>query len=119
MALKMEQNFDYKGDDWWEWWVWIEGPDSELDQVKRVVHTSLIRYQNFDYKGDDWWEWWVWIEGPDSELDQVKRVVYTLHPTFPNPVRTISDRSTKFRLKSAGWGTFRIFARVFYKSGEP
>ena len=74
--------------------------------------------QDYNYKGDDWWEWAMWIEGSESELDQIRHVVYTLHPTFPNPVRTISDRRTKFRLETAGWGTFRIQAKIIYKSGE-
>jgi transcription initiation factor IIF auxiliary subunit len=66
----------------------------------------------------DYWNWWVWIEGPDSELDQIDHVVYTLHPTFPNPVRTISDRASKFTLKTSGWGVFRLRAKVFYKDGN-
>lgn len=75
--------------------------------------------QDFDYKGEDWWEWWVWIEGADAELDAISQVIYTLHPTFPNPVRTIRDRRSKFRLSTGGWGTFRIRAKVVLKSGSP
>ena len=50
--------------------------------------------QDFEYQGDDWWKWWVWIDGPKEELDQIDHVVYTLHPTFPNPVRIVRDRSS-------------------------
>ena len=75
--------------------------------------------QDFTYEGDDWWKWWIWIDGTETELDRISEVIYTLHPTFPDPVRTVRDRSTKFRLETAGWGTFRILAKVVPKSGKP
>jgi hypothetical protein len=59
-----------------------------------------------------WWEWAVWLEGEEVELDRVREVTYTLHPTFPQPVRTTADRASKFKLESAGWGEFMIFAGV-------
>lgn len=78
---------------------------------------SLKIAQDFDYKGNDWWEWSVWIDGPDSELDEVEQVEYTLHPTFPKPVRTVADRRSKFRLQTAGWGVFTIYAKAIHKDG--
>ncbi len=43
---------------------------------------------------------------------------YTLHPTFPNPVRTVRDRTTKFRLDTRGWGVFTIYVKVVAKDGS-
>lgn len=74
--------------------------------------------QGFKYQGEDYWDWWIWIEGSQDELDQIAHVIYILHPTFPNPVREVKDRSTKFRLKTAGWGVFRIRATVKHKNGK-
>jgi transcription initiation factor IIF auxiliary subunit len=74
--------------------------------------------QGFKYQGDDYWDWWVWIEGAPQELDQIERVIYILHPTFPSPVREVKDRSTKFRLQTAGWGVFQIRATVRHKDGK-
>jgi transcription initiation factor IIF auxiliary subunit len=74
--------------------------------------------QGFEYQGSDYWRWWVLLSGTESELDTVDHVVYTLHPTFPQPVRTVSDRSTSFRLETAGWGTFTIYAKVVGKDGR-
>ncbi len=71
-----------------------------------------------EYDGEDWWKWAVWVEGSDAALDRIKFVEWNLHPTFPDPVRTISDRDSKFRLKTAGWGTFPIRARVQLKDGR-
>jgi len=74
--------------------------------------------QDFIYQGDDWWKWRIWIEGTDAELDEIDKVVYTLHETFPDPVRVIKDRQSKFRLESSGWGIFRIHAKVHLKGGS-
>jgi len=74
--------------------------------------------QEYTYEGDDWWEWAVWIDAPDEELDFVEYVEYTLHPTFPKPVKEIRDRSTRFRLETAGWGVFTIYAKAFLKNGK-
>ncbi|MDR4467776.1 MAG: TIR domain-containing protein [Nitrospira sp.] len=69
-------------------------------------------------KGKDWWEWSVWLDGEKKELDAIAHVVYTLHPTFPNPVVRVSDRKTKFRLDSSGWGEFTIYLQINQKDGS-
>jgi transcription initiation factor IIF auxiliary subunit len=74
--------------------------------------------QSEHYEGDDWWAWSVWIEGDDDALDQVEFVEWRLHPTFPNPVRRVTDRGTRFRLETGGWGVFPIVARVHMKDGS-
>ena len=74
--------------------------------------------QDCKYVGDDYWRWRAWIEGPDQDLDQIDHVVYILHPTFRNPVRVVKDRSSKFQLKTAGWGIFELQAQVVYKNGN-
>lgn len=70
------------------------------------------------YEGQDWWKWSVWIDAPARELGDVQRVIWHLHPTFPDPVREHTNRDEKFRLETAGWGTFRVRAEVVTKSGE-
>jgi transcription initiation factor IIF auxiliary subunit len=79
---------------------------------------SLTIQQSTNYLGKDRWEWSVWIDGPAAELDAVDHVIYILHPTFHDPVRTIRDRSTNFRLSTSGWGTFTINAQVVAKDGS-
>jgi transcription initiation factor IIF auxiliary subunit len=74
--------------------------------------------QSEEYHGDDWWDWSVWLDGPKEALDRVKYVEYTLHPTFPKPVREESDRTSNFRLSSAGWGTFTVHVNVVQKDGQ-
>lgn len=74
--------------------------------------------QSESYQDDDWWEWAVWIEGTKDELDSIESVTYTLHSTFREPVRTVTDRQTKFRLQTEGWGVFTIYARVKFADGK-
>jgi transcription initiation factor IIF auxiliary subunit len=78
---------------------------------------TLKVVQESRYVGEDTWEWAVWLEGPEDELNNIDHVVYTLHRSFPNPVRTVSNRENKFRLNAVGWGTFRIYVEVVYRDG--
>jgi len=45
---------------------------------------------------------------PEDKLNKVKSVEYRLHSTFPNPIRVVEDRKSKFALTTAGWGEFLI-----------
>ncbi|HEU0076795.1 MAG TPA: pYEATS domain-containing protein [Longimicrobiaceae bacterium] len=74
--------------------------------------------QTSSMAGKGRWRWSVWIEGPDEELDAVGAVVYTLHPTFSNPVRRTTERESRFRLDSSGWGEFKLHASVQYRDGR-
>jgi transcription initiation factor IIF auxiliary subunit len=40
MSLRVAQDQRYVEEDidWWEWSIWIEGPDEELDEVKEVTY---------------------------------------------------------------------------------
>jgi len=78
----------------------------------------MVIRQSEKYKGDDWWAWSVWLDGTEAELDGVARVEWRLHPTFPNPVRIVADRASKFRLDTGGWGTFVVHAVVHRKAGS-
>jgi len=79
---------------------------------------DLTINQRSTQQGSGWWAWEVWIDGPDSLLDQVEAVVYTLHPTFPNPRQRVTDRGSRFALRSGGWGEFMIYGEVNMRDGE-
>lgn len=79
---------------------------------------SLSMTQATSAKRPGWWEWTVSLSGSEQELDQVDSVQYTLHPTFPQPVREVSDRVSRFALSSAGWGEFMIYATANLKDGS-
>jgi len=74
--------------------------------------------QDATYAGDGYWTWSVWLEGPAAELDQVSYVEYTLDRTFPDPVRRMRDRESRFRLATGGWGEFTIYVKVVFRDGS-
>lgn len=76
---------------------------------------ALELKQSNEHKGTREWKWSVWLAGTQAELASVERVVYHLHPTFPDPIRTVTDRKTQFRLDETGWGEFEIVAHVTRK----
>ncbi|EFK05401.1 caspase domain protein [delta proteobacterium NaphS2] len=71
--------------------------------------------------GGNRWDWTVFIRASRDVLEQINCVEYTLHPTFPNPVRTVCRKGSPdrpFALSSNGWGTFTIDIRVMMKNGQ-
>ncbi|MEM9545549.1 MAG: pYEATS domain-containing protein [Bacteroidota bacterium] len=67
-----------------------------------------------DTASENYWDWSVWIDASHEDLNKINSVVYILHPTFKNRVRTIASRNTKFKLRSKGWGEFRIYIRIYF-----
>lgn len=39
MNIELKQTSKYKGNDWWQWAIWLEGADSELDMIDFVIYT--------------------------------------------------------------------------------
>jgi transcription initiation factor IIF auxiliary subunit len=74
--------------------------------------------QSESYIDDNWWNWAVWVEGTPEELDQLEYVEWKLHPTFADPVRRVTNRSTNFKLETGGWGVFTIYATAQRKDGK-
>ena len=74
--------------------------------------------QSSTYMGKERWEWSVWLDVQAEDLDAIDRVIYILHSTFHDPVRTVNDRSTNFRLTTSGWGTLTIAAKVVQKDAS-
>jgi len=79
---------------------------------------ALSIEQNEHYIGNGRWKWSVWLGGTSEELDNVDHVMYVLDRTFHNPVRTVNDRSSNFRLEDATWGAFKLYAKVLHKDGR-
>jgi patatin-like phospholipase/acyl hydrolase len=90
-------------------------PQLSIEQGEEFLGDRLDTADGIE--GIDWWRWWIFITGSPEELDNIEHVTYLLHPTFQNPVRKVTDRSSNFRLESVGWGGFRINAKVMLKDG--
>lgn len=65
----------------------------------------------------DWYDWCVFASGDEAELQHIKSIEYTLHPSFPDPVRTVSDRDHRFAVMSNGWGSFTMKIRTIFCDG--
>jgi len=87
-------------------------------KTKKTEATHIEIEQSYQYRDNDWWDWEVHLNGPAEELKNVSSVVYQLHNTFPKPVREVSTRRNRFKLKTSGWGNFKIYARVKMKDGS-
>jgi hypothetical protein len=68
------------------------------------------------YKGNDRWLWRTWIEAEEGELDKIEVVTWFLHHSFPQPVVTVTDRTSGFGIERTGWGRFQIQAEVKLKN---
>lgn len=80
---------------------------------------SLRLRNSWKYVGNKRWDWEIFLEDDGSgEIDNIASVEYILHPTFPDPRRIVSNRKSKFKLKSNGWGVFWIKAFANTRSGE-
>jgi len=78
----------------------------------------MVIRQSQHYVGDNWWNWSVWIEGASGEIEAITSVEWRLHPSFSNPIRLVTDKTTNFRLDTAGWGVFLIHASIQLESGQ-
>ena len=95
-----------------------EGLVAESKIGLHLVH-SAKRASDLDKKGYQYFRLRFWLDSEsEADLDKVESVTYELHESFKNPVRTVSDRQTRFALKSAGWGEFMLRAVVRFK-GRP
>jgi hypothetical protein len=74
--------------------------------------------QDFEYAGNDYWRWSAWIDAEATELDEVEAVVWILHPTFKQSRVRVTERSSQFKLTTAGWGTFLLRAELALKGGD-
>jgi len=65
-----------------------------------------------------WYEWKIFLDEPEDKLNLVKSVEYRLGRTFPNPIRVIEDRASRFALESSGWGEFTMLIIVHLMDGS-
>jgi len=58
------------------------------------------------------------IQAEDEVLDRIEYVEYHLHPTYPNPIQTITNRKSRFKLKELAWGESNLRAEVKVKGQD-
>jgi transcription initiation factor IIF auxiliary subunit len=60
----------------------------------------------------------VFLQGDETLMNSIRMVEYVLHPTFPNPVREITDREHCFVLQTEAWGIFNMQITVYFEDGR-
>jgi transcription initiation factor IIF auxiliary subunit len=60
----------------------------------------------------------IFIDEPQAVLDEIEEVQNVLHPTFPDPERTMRNRDERFTLETSGGGKFTIAANVKFRDGH-
>jgi hypothetical protein len=80
---------------------------------------QLVPFQSFSTRvNSKYFAWCVFVDPAYAKLKDIASIEYTLHPTFDNPVRTVSDPAHHFALAAEGWGSFNIQILVKLKNGE-
>jgi len=64
------------------------------------------------------WEWRLFVDEPPAILRTISKVDYVLHPTFPDPFQTSTDRDHQFEVNRSGWGSFDVLITVHYTDGR-
>lgn len=67
----------------------------------------------------DYYRWRVFVDEDSMVLNSIEEVVYQLHPTFPNPQRSSTNREDRFALETEGWGEFSIVADIRFRNADP
>ena len=103
-------------------WLRLQPTTTRQPRAAPQAHGPITTGNTALLREERWWEWTVFIEADDATLRAVECVEYTLHPTFPDPVRSVCTRGPTpgrgFLLSTVGWGTFTVGIKVFFNDGE-
>jgi hypothetical protein len=79
-----------------------------------LLHTSFSRKDETDIRDDGmaYYQIEVILLAPDEVLNRVEQVTYYLDKVYPDPVRTVKDRTSRFKLKELANGTSIVRADV-------
>lgn len=84
MSLQVKQETTYKGRDWWQWAVWLDGSADELNKISHVVYTlhptfptpvrSIDnRKENFRLDSAGWGEFEIYLDVVYKDGKTLKR----------------------------------------------
>jgi hypothetical protein len=85
--------------------------------MTRLTFNNYSRYVRSS-RDNKIFAWCVFLEGDRDLIDSIQMIRYVLHPTFPKPIREITDHDHCFALQSEGWGSFNIEIQVLFENGQ-
>jgi YEATS domain-containing protein 4 len=95
---------------------------------KRQSNTSLclpIAYGSIAFylgkKADEYatHKWTLYLRGPTGDEDlspAISKVIFQLHPSFPQPIREISE--PPYEVTEKGWGEFEASIRILWQDAQ-
>eukprot|EP00550_Attheya_septentrionalis_P009152 CAMPEP_0198286738 /NCGR_PEP_ID=MMETSP1449-20131203/5721_1 /TAXON_ID=420275 /ORGANISM="Attheya septentrionalis, Strain CCMP2084" /LENGTH=278 /DNA_ID=CAMNT_0043984523 /DNA_START=164 /DNA_END=997 /DNA_ORIENTATION=- len=94
------------------------------EKEERMERTTLcfpIVYGSVAYflgkKADEYHthQWTLYVRGPNNEdlSVAIRKVVFQLHPSFPQPVRELTQ--PPYELTEKGWGEFEVTIRILWR----
>jgi hypothetical protein len=121
MSYRIEQDFQYVGNDYWHWGAWIEGEDAELDKVTEVVwilHPSFKRQRVVSRQRSDKFRlqtagWGIFllraeIVLADGDRELLKHNLRLEYPSTSEP--GASAQSTASALPERPWTVFLSYS---------
>ena len=99
--LSIDQTYEYKGDNYWDWSVWIKGSETNLDKIKSVtyqLHNTFPkpivvvedRTNNFKLETSGWGEFTIYAMLIFND-DTVKHIKHNLKLKYPEIKYKSSD----------------------------
>jgi len=111
MKIKTKQETNYKGNNWWQWSLWLEGAEDELDKIAQVVYTlhptfptptRKIDNRNSKFRLDSagWGEFEIYIDlilktGNHSYLNHWLKLEYPAPKNTPSQKRAPLNKEIK------------------------
>ena len=98
--------------------IWSHVFPSKKDLKPKTAKEIFVKNTSTpDPKQPGSYYWEIFLM-PKDALSQVDSVTYTLHETFPDPVRPVTDRESGFKLRSKGWGEFQVKVEIYLENRE-
>ncbi|MBI3073445.1 MAG: hypothetical protein HYY84_15140 [Deltaproteobacteria bacterium] len=100
-----------------------EAPVVDIKPVEKSLaekFASRLAFGNrSEYLGQNQFRWTIALTSGADVAAEIAKVVYRLHPSFPNPVVTVTRaESATFAYSNTGWGTFGIGIEVEFNDGS-
>ena len=86
----------------------------KMELSKSFVYGTVARWLGDEGSETATHSWSAFVRSADdSDLSvYVRKVDFHLHPSFPEPVRSVS--SPPYEIEESGWGEFEIIIRVYF-----
>jgi transcription initiation factor IIF auxiliary subunit len=90
---------------------WGHSPSSKARKLMKIILISKL----IDDLAIIIHRWSCYVRGLNNDEDIsyfIKKVVFQLHPSFPEPVKTVEK--FPFEIHQTGWGEFDISIKIFF-----